>query len=292
MRYIILLGYLYVTFLQADSIYITDKDDNQIRVDNPSIYYTSKKGSSLSLFYRPDVEKNGIRVQQGMGMIVIPWTKIATLHINDMHDNNISAILENNNTSIPLSLIKPYDGLEGESTLGTFLIHFKDIKRISTSKQISRVSKDIHIQWGEGLNLDLKKEGFRTTTKGLRVFASFRLKDEQFRSVKLTDSIRYPLHNMLLVRHKYTVYILDLKKEEMIGQFKIPSRGTPRFVKIEPHENGYTSLKVMFRMLPRARTEEEKKQKIIRPIGRPGPLITKIMVYRDGKYIHQKRKND
>ena len=146
-----------------------------------------------------------------------------------------------------------------------------------------------NIQWGEDLNLYLSKEGFRTTVKGLKVFGSFNLKDEQFRSVKLTNSIRYPLHNMLLVRHNYTVYILDLKKDEMIGQFRIPSRGTPRFVKIEPHENGYTSLKVMFRILPRARTEEEKEKKI-RPRGRPGPLITKVMIYKDGKYLPLKRK--
>jgi len=200
MKYIILFSYLWVTFIQAESIYITDKNDT--------------------------------------------------------------------NTSKFVDLINPNNSLEGKFHLG---------------------SNDIHIQWGEGLNLDLKKEGLRTTTEGLRVFGSFRLKDEQFRSVKLTGSIRYPLHNMLLVRHNNIVYIIDLKKEEMIGQFKIPSRGTPRFLKIEPYENGYTSLKVMFRMLPRARMEEEKKQNIIR-IGRPGPLITKIMIYKDGKYFPLKRK--
>ncbi len=152
--------------------------------------------------------------------------------------------------------------------------------------------KQAHIQWGEGLNLNLDKEGFRTTTEGLRVFGSFHSKREQFRSVNMMTRIRFPLHNMLLVRHNYTVYILDLKKEEMIGQFRIPSRGTPRFLKIEPYENGYTSLKVMFRMLPRARTEEEKKQKIRRPIGRPGPLITRVMIYKDGKYLPLKRKGN
>jgi hypothetical protein len=87
---------------------------------------------------------------------------------------------------------------------------------------------------------------------------------------------------MLLVRHKYTVYIVDLKKEKMIGQFTIPSRGTPRFVKIEPHENGYTSLKVTFHVLPKPRTMKEKG-------GRPGPLITRIMIYKDGKYLPLKR---
>lgn len=152
--------------------------------------------------------------------------------------------------------------------------------------------KQANIQWGESLNLNLDKEGFRTTTEGLRVFGSFRLKDEQFRSVNMRKSIRFPLHSMVLVCHNYIVYILDLKKEEMIGQFKVPSRGTPRFVKIEPHENGYTSLKVMFRMLPRARTEKEKKQKIRQPIGRPGPLITRVMIYKNEKYLPLKRKGN
>jgi hypothetical protein len=138
-------------------------------------------------------------------------------------------------------------------------------------------AEPIHIQWGEGLNLSLTKEGFRTTNKGLGVIGSFRLKDEKFRSVKLSNIIRFPQHNMLLV-----------KKEKMIGQFKIPSRGTPRFVKIEPHENGYTSLKVMFNVLPKPRTKEEKGKKI-RPIGRPGPLITRIMIYKEGKYLPLKR---
>ena len=146
----------------------------------------------------------------------------------------------------------------------------------------------VTIKWGEGLNLSLTKEGFRTTNKGLGVLGSFRLKNEKFRSVKLSKIIRFPQHNMLLVLHKYTVYILDLKKEKMIGQFKIPSRGTPRFLKIEPHENGYTSLKVTFHVLPKPRTKEEKGNNT-RPIGRPGPLITRIMIYKDGKYLPFKK---
>ena len=137
------------------------------------------------------------------------------------------------------------------------------------------------VRWGDGMYLSLGKDGFKSS-KGTRVFASFSLQREHFRSVSLSDRISFPLHDLVLVFHEYTIYILDLRKGEMLGHFKIPSRGTPRFIKIEPYENGYTSLKVMFRMLPRERTEEEKKAR--KPIGRPGPLITKVIIYKDGKY--------
>ena len=140
-----------------------------------------------------------------------------------------------------------------------------------------------NISWGENLNLTLDENGFSTTTKGLRVFGSFSLKDEDFRSILLYKNLRFPKHNMILVRHNYTIYILDLNKEEMIGEFKIPSRGTPSFIKIEPNENGYTSLKTSFNILPKE--PSDKKQ----PIGRPGPRITTIMIYKDGKYIHLKK---
>lgn len=292
MRYIIFFGYLFMVHIQADTIYITDKQNNQIQIEDPIVYYTSKKSSSLNIFYQADREKKGIRVKQGLGVVVIPWVKIDLLHLDSINHDSISARLEHNQTLMPLELISPADGLEGKSTLGTFLINFKDIKQLSTSKSIydksDGVPKKFQIQWGEGLNLKLTKEGLKTTINGLKVFGSFTLKDEGFRSADRVKNLRFPLHPILLVEYDHTIYILDGNKEEMIGQFKIPSMGSPRFIKIEPYENGYTSLKVMFRMLPTP-TEAENKKKYV---GRPGPLITTIMVYQDGKYIPLKRKGN
>lgn len=289
MRYILFLSYLFMTLLQARAIYVTDKRGHQILVKNPVIYYTSKKGSALNLFYQPDVENKGVRIKQGMGMLIIPWEKIEKLHIDNISGHTILATLDSNHTSIPLNLIPPADGLEGKTTLGTFLIDFKDIKQLSkVAYPLNETPKTFHIQWGEGLNLELTKKGFKTTIEGLKVFGSFRLKDEDFRSIDRFNNLRFPLHPMLLVEYDHTIYILDTHKKEMIGQFKIPSRGSPRFVKIEPYKNGYTSLKVMFRILPTP-TEEENK---IKYVGRPGPLITTIMVYEGGKYIYLKEKED
>ena len=148
------------------------------------------------------------------------------------------------------------------------------------------VVKRASIRWGDHLYLTLNEKGFRSS-KGARVFASFALQNDFFRSVSIHDRISFPLHNIVLLSHEYTIYILNLKKREKIGQFKIPSRGTPRFIKIEPYKNGYTSLKVMFRMLPRERTAIEKSQR--KPIGRPGPLITKVIIYKDGSYQYLKK---
>lgn len=132
MKYIILLCYIGITFLQAQSIHITDKKNNQILIENPIIYYTSKKSSALNLFYQPDIEKKGIRVKHGMGMVVIPWEKVKKLYFNSVNEDNVSATLEHNATLMPLELIPPTDGLEGETDLGIFLIHFKDIKTLGT----------------------------------------------------------------------------------------------------------------------------------------------------------------
>lgn len=286
MRYIILFSYLWVTFLQAGSIYITDKDDNQIRVENPSIYYTPKRGSSLSLFYRPVMEDNGVRIKQGMGLLVIPWEKIGTLRIGDIHDNTISALLENNNTSTPLTLIKPADGLEGESTLGTFLIHFSNIKSISTTKPTPKnentIPKSASISWDKNLTVTLDSNGL-TSSEGIRIIGSFNLKGEDFRTINLrVKNITFPIHNILLARKDYTIYILDIKKEEMIGHFRIPSRGTPRTLDIQRDNYNFTKIQTQFRMLPTQKKDGNKK------IGRPGPHITQVMVYRDGKYINEK----
>ena len=286
MRYIILFSYLCITFIQAEAIYITDKEDHLILIENPRIYYTSKRGASLSLFYRPVIEDNGIRIKQGMGMIVIPWEKLGTLHINDTHDNTISALLENNNTSIPLTLIKPADGVEGESSLGTFLIHFSDIKSISTTKPTQKrentIPKHASISWDKNLSVTLDGDTL-TNSENIRIIGSFNLEGEDFRTISLrTKNITFPLHNILLARKDYTVYILDIRKEAMIGQFNIPSRGTPRTLEIQRDNYNFTKIGTQFRMLPRQKNNTNKK------VGRPGPLITQVMVYRDGKYINQK----
>ena len=143
MQYIMLLGYFLFTVVQAGSIYITDKEGNQVHVENPAIYYTAKRGPELSLFYRPVIEDKGVRVKQGMGMTVIPWKNIDMLHIKSINDDSISAVLEHNNSTMPLNLVNPADGLEGESSLGTFLIHFSNIKTISTLIQKNKTSHDL-----------------------------------------------------------------------------------------------------------------------------------------------------
>ncbi len=286
MKYLILFSCLLGTFLQAQMLYITDKSGYEILVENPRIYYTSKKGSSLSLFYVPDVEKKGIRIKQGMGTTVIAWRNIDTLQIGELKDNNtISVTLTDNNISSSLLIENPVGGLEAESSLGTFSIDFKDIKRISTSKTTNETStlpvNSAHIQWDENLSVTLDSTGLRGSN-GIRVFGSFNLKGEDFRSISFrAKEIKFPKHNIILARKDYTIYILDLEKEEKIGQFKIPSSGTPRTLEIQRDNYCFTMLRSTFRML------SKKGNKV----SKPGPKITQTMVYRNGKYIHERKGN-
>jgi len=131
MKITILFGYLLSALLHAQVLFITDKSDYTVLVKEPRIYYSSKEGSNLNLFYKPDVERNGIRVKQGMGTTVVPWENIQTIHVGEKRDDDTTlATVENNNISTPLVMISPVSGLEAESQLGTFRIDFENVKRI------------------------------------------------------------------------------------------------------------------------------------------------------------------
>ncbi len=139
--------------------------------------------------------------------------------------------------------------------------------------------KTSYIEWGDNLHIKLDEKGFHTA-EGLHVFGSFSLKDKDFRSIEIARSIHHPLHAYALAYSQYTVYILDLEHEKMIGSFNLPERGTPRFIKIEPDNNGQTTLRTVFTILPSPGTR-----------GRPGPPIHQVMIYEDGKFLNNKRKS-
>lgn len=164
--------------------------------------------------------------------------------------------------------------------------------------------KQANIVWSEGFSLNLNEKGFKSS-EGLSVFGSFSLNNERFRSIDMWEHIKFSMHDIILARKDFTIYILDLRKEKKIGEFKVPSRGTPRFIKVEPNENGTTNLRVMFRILPKAEpikkpqtidknsTKEDKYKRPVvrRRVGRPGPLINEIFVYKDGLYSLKKRES-
>ncbi len=129
------------------------------------------------------------------------------------------------------------------------------------------------ISWGDTLFVTLDAQGLHCSD-GVHVFASFELKDERFRSADISKIIHYPLHPYLLAYHQHTIYILDLQREKMIGRLALPKRGTPRFIKIEPHKNGFTSLRAVFSILPPPGTQ-----------GRPGPPIHKTLIYHQGEFV-------
>lgn len=146
------------------------------------------------------------------------------------------------------------------------------------------------IKWEDRHFVRLDKNGF-STSEGMQVIGSFSHKGDRFRSIGLRESVRYPLHPLILVRQGYTIYILDLKKEKKIGKFNIPSTGTPHDVKIEPDKNGMTTLKTVFHLLP-----SEDEMYITDPVSgerkrkpfRPGPLIEQVLIYKNGEYVYKK----
>jgi len=146
------------------------------------------------------------------------------------------------------------------------------------------------IKWEDGYFVRLDKNGF-STSKGMKVIGSFSYKGDRSRSIGLRESIIYPLHPLILVRQGYTIYILDLEREKKIGQFNIPSTGTPHDVKIKPDQNGMTTLRTVFNILP---SEDEmytidpvSGERIRKPF-RPGPLIEQVLIYQNGEYIYKK----
>jgi len=137
---------------------------------------------------------------------------------------------------------------------------------------------DAYILWDKELYIKLSPSRLEHS-KDLNIFGSFSLKRDRFRSIELRNrSIKYPRYEVLLAQKGTTVYILDLSTEKLIGQFELPLRGAPRFIKIEPNDESLTNLRYHFRRLPK------KGYK-----GRPGPLIEKIFVYKNGQYSEHKK---
>ena len=77
------------------------------------------------------------------------------------------------------------------------------------------------IKWEDGHYVKLDKNGFSTST-GMQVIGSFSQKGDRFRSIGLRESIRYPLHSLILVRQGYTIYILDLESEKKNRKIQYP----------------------------------------------------------------------
>lgn len=160
---------------------------------------------------------------------------------------------------------------------------------------------DIH--FADSLHVTLDENGFKTN--GVKIFGSFSLQNEESRIIYRYKEIKFPQHEIVLAQKDYTIYILDLQKEKMIGKFKIPSRGSPKYVKVFTDENGFTSLQVQFRILPVPKYKlvkevvgyNEDGSKIIKTVKRqvntgsfrPGPLNTLKYVYLNGKYVYKRK---
>ncbi len=118
--------------LYAQTLKITDVKDKSIIVDDVEIYYTSKHGHSLAIFHRADIEYNGIRAEQGMGTLIVEWTKISkiTFLLNDKNEAKVTLKTGKVLTVIPKQV--SHDGLAGQTDVGEFSIEFKYIKSILT----------------------------------------------------------------------------------------------------------------------------------------------------------------
>ncbi len=141
-KYLFLLTSLFTLSLHAQTLLITDKSNYSLLINNPTIYYSSKQGSGLSLFYKPDMQKNGLRIKQGMGQTSISWSDIQTITFGKLkEDGTILANIKVNNISSSLTLLNPIGGLEANSSLGKFSIVFEDIKSIdiASNKHIKEV---------------------------------------------------------------------------------------------------------------------------------------------------------
>ena len=65
---------------------------------------------------------------------------------------------------------------------------------------------------------------------------------------------------------------------------KILTRGTPHTLEIQRDNYNFTKIETRFRRLSKRKKDKNVKS------NRPGPLIKQVMIYRDGKYIHEKRR--
>lgn len=172
------------------------------------------------------------------------------------------------------------------------------------SAQLPASMTNAKIYFADSLYIHLDKNGFKTN--GVKIFGSFKLKNEEAKRLDRGHVLQFPEHEIILAHKDYTIYILDLNREKMLGKFKIPSRGAPKYIDIIPEENGYASVNTKFRILPEPPKYEiikkvighdkngteiiqTLKQPVIQKNFRPGPLIEVKQIYVNGKYVHDKQ---
>jgi len=147
----------------------------------------------------------------------------------------------------------------------------------------SLLTQDTYIQWDGNLSVTVDSSGIKSS-KGLLVVGSFSLIGEHYRSVELDlrQSMHLPSHDMILVRKNKTLYILDMRKEKKIGEINLPERGIVETIEIKPNDDKVTTLSYF---IPAVGYTIGNK------LARPGPPITKIWIYKDGKYIPETKKS-
>jgi len=87
------LGILSV--LYGTSLKIIDTDSVSTVVSSPIIYYTSKYGSGLDIFYSSDTESTGIRFSKGKGVVFIRWDAINQIDFLDNTQHRVKITLKN-----------------------------------------------------------------------------------------------------------------------------------------------------------------------------------------------------
>ena len=117
--------------LSAADLRITDKSGTVTDLKSAAIDYTFRATyKGLTLLSEVDIEGMGIRISQGSGHILLRWSILDKLTINDVGKNLKAEALLRNGQKKEIELLEKRKPLKGMVDLGEFSIALEDIKTI------------------------------------------------------------------------------------------------------------------------------------------------------------------